>query len=988
MSFETLESIFRMITPFDLLGTQKISLGDQTGDGIVSELLKVIYDVGPGGILTIENLAKQLNDLTTKVELNDPAKLEQFKRIFSYYNNANAKVSALGPEQDMALLNDGQTLVDGIKFRDIVGIEPTKKMGVLLCNTGYISPATRNGSHVEVFMNSLPSIVASRMAPFLEVEFSFSKPDNVPFQAPSLMKFLLGADKSNYDFNGATPDNVMLTARGEAGLQQPIGGIKQITTAGMEMFTSPQTLINASPVSSVGRYVDILDPFRPFMSIESLNVNVTPTVGLFSYKKASLSLKLHDRSRLAEISDLVRPQAYQSENSAPTIWLTYGWRHPFEPSGGGSGSETYADFINSKMLVREAYGIANSQFKFETDGQVSITLELWMRGVPELRTKKITDDRDGSLKAFEDLKHLADDIKKYKEALGIGASEGTSREVRGFLLIDSAERQTFPDMSTDEIQTALKALKDSFKTPGAGLNTEAANKLVATLEKYYQNTDDNKQNLDFKTKIKNNATEAALRRLTEVTRGVDPFLPISQKLKPGDTQHPLTSLVDAVNAYMSEADVKDLKKSPAGIPVGTFNKRLVSFGKLATVFMGQAIDSIDSVDELQMVFYQLNDRAGTAASTNIAQFPIDMQIFLDQYRQLVERKGSERLTIEEFFQLVIDTQFNDSRAPGYGFRSYFKPYDPMNPEQQLEKGKEFGYENARAGFDKKSGPFMQPQIEMYVETAWAAESGGDSDLLHRFERQQTESSGVPNSGIAGTYVRVMRIHVFDKTNNPYKAQGRLVRGNEGGNPSYIEVPNDYKNALGPNADAVINALKEIEPTLQSDGTIARTAGNGVSNQSMKQLVSRTVPTIIYGANGSSVTSADLSSKQDPLLTVSQMQTVAKKSGKPSVGAPNGSGGNGLPLRIIPASLTLSSLGCPLLSYGQMFFIDFNTGTTADNIYLITGLNHNITPGKFESQLTLTFYDAYGQYEGAPTVAEYVKQQLLLAQEVDTQAKKK
>lgn len=133
-----------------------------------------------------------------------------------------------------------------------------------------------------------------------------------------------------------------------------------------------------------------------------------------------------------------------------------------------------------------------------------------------------------------------------------------------------------------------------------------------------------------------------------------------------------------------------------------------------------------------------------------------------------------------------------------------------------------------------------------------------------------------------------------------------------------------------------------------------------------------VPSIIFGGNASSVISANLASKQDPLLSTTQMQGVAKNAGKPSTLQPNGAGVGNLPLRIIPASMGMTTLGCPLLTYGQLFFVDFNTGTTVDNIYGLTGITHTISPGKFESQLTLTFYDAYGKFEGAPTITEFVK----------------
>jgi hypothetical protein len=49
---------------------------------------------------------------------------------------------------------------------------------------------------------------------------------------------------------------------------------------------------------------------------------------------------------------------------------------------------------------------------------------------------------------------------------------------------------------------------------------------------------------------------------------------------------------------------------------------------------------------------------------------------------------------------------------------------------------------------------------------------------------------------------------------------------------------------------------------------------------------------------------------------------------------------------------------------QQFFIDLGTGTTVDNLYNITGLTHNIAPGKFTTEMKFTFADAYGKYESS------------------------
>ena len=156
----------------------------------------------------------------------------------------------------------------------------------------------------------------------------------------------------------------------------------------------------------------------------------------------------------------------------------------------------------------------------------------------------------------------------------------------------------------------------------------------------------------------------------------------------------------------------------------------------------------------------------------------------------------------------------------------------------------------------------------------------------------------------------------------------------------------------------------------------------VTNRQMKDIVSRMVPTITYGANGTTVISAELSTKQDQLLAASQM--LSSRISKANTITPNGSDVGGMPLKITPTILSMTTHGCPLLQFMQLFFVDFNTGTTADNIYGITGLTHSLTPGKFTTQMTLTFYDSFGKYESDQTVSSNILSKLEIA---TTNAKK-
>ena len=950
--FSTLESIFQMMEPSDLFGAKKLALGKKGDEvNVTKAVLDTLYNAGGSGALTIDKMVETLNKNLKKAKNGEDA---TFKEVFHCFTSSEKQPDVVNDNKNKSFGRDGKKVIAKTSFKEIVGSKvdlkaSQKTMGIFTLTSPYISPAIRNAERCEMFLNNVPSIHASRMTPILGVEFAFNRVSDDSLSAGTTfgqLRFLMGGSKIE---DKKSPNAIMLAGRTAEDKKKGVF----TTTAGMEMFTSPQTLVNPSPVDTVGRYADVLDPFRPFASIESFTVNVTPTVGLYSYKKATLVFKLHDRSRLTEIADLIRPQIFQNAKTAPTVWMTYGWRYPYEPQDGAAvaGSRSYSDFINNNMLVREAYAVANSQFSFDQVGQVTVTLELWTKGASEMRTIRIDDanDKVGSVK--RDIEEAAKRITQYATALNLTGRESTSVEVRPFQIIESAERGAFPDMSSKEITDALNALQASFKK--GTIDDKAANALIKELKDFYTGKD--KKNLDFKKQLAAMATQVALDKFKELEMGADPFLPHSDNPNPKRKDQTLEGTCASYNKQLGTSEVKDFKRS------------LCSFGKLFSVFSAHALEQNGSIDEMQVFFHQFNDHAGLIAGYNIAEFPIEMQVFFDQYRKTIEAKGTESLTLEEFLKLVIDAQLSDERNLAYGFKTFFEQYKPGDPPN-LKKGdaNKLAYENALAGAAGKLGPFTKPQIEVYLETTFATDGEG-KDLLRRFEMQET-GAGKPEPKRAEHLTRIMRVHVFDKANNPYKTQSLMLRSDNDTGAQFREVEGRKEEI-----DAGLLKLKELGVMKYEGGALKHDPKDiKGSYASIKRQVSKTMPSIIYGSNATMVINANLASKMDPLMAVAQMQTVAKKAGKPSVGEPNGSGTGGLPLRIIPAAMTLNTMGCPTLAYGQVYFVDFNTGTTVDNIYVCTGITHTMSPGKFESQMTLGFSDGYARYEGAQSFVNYVK----------------
>jgi hypothetical protein len=145
-----------------------------------------------------------------------------------------------------------------------------------------------------------------------------------------------------------------------------------------------------------------------------------------------------------------------------------------------------------------------------------------------------------------------------------------------------------------------------------------------------------------------------------------------------------------------------------------------------------------------------------------------------------------------------------------------------------------------------------------------------------------------------------------------------------------------------------------------------------SYQSLKDFITQVIPTITYGSNNSAVINGTLQTQQNQLLSTVQMM---REAGRQNNTEPNGSAFGGIPLRVIPAQLDLNTFGCPLLNVNQQFFVDFQTGTTVDNIYLLTHLTHTIKPGKFESHAKFAPLDAYGVFESVVSKVQQLKDYL-------------
>ena len=253
---------------------------------------------------------------------------------------------------------------------------------------------------------------------------------------------------------------------------------------------------------------------------------------------------------------------------------------------------------------------------------------------------------------------------------------------------------------------------------------------------------------------------------------------------------------------------------------------------------------------------------------------------------------------------------------------------------------------------------------------------------------ETVPTRIGAPGVAGKKGTILRIHLYDNQASSYTCVHQMVQASMSNSLGMIssasssaqsEIADEEESASSSHQEEFVEILMSaldsglLEAVPELVGATTDGAGNVVSVdpeefarnyfrvrggfRALKSFITKTMPTIIYGSQNSAVISADLASMNNSKLATINMQRSGLGGGTTAQGGRDA----GLPLQTAPTSLSMTTLGCPIISYGQYFFVDFGTGTTVDNTYVVSGIDHTISQGKFETKLKCTQVDGFGKY---------------------------
>ena len=935
-------------------------------------VFEFITNIQDGGLFTNEIL-KKTKDITSQsppTEMNE-AQQTQFNDTKTALANAfyvvgsknlgNLKESGIGCDPaSAACMEDVLGVVQGTAGADGDPSAPSKTIPAL--TTIQVLPAmlnygSRDTGAVEVFMNMIPALEWSRAVPYVDVQV-ISPGSAVADDGGK--KMLVGMGQLRF-LNGKSE----ITGFGDLVIAQSMTGENfvpapqpatdpptaqlpaeeapaPVNTVGMEIFTSPQTLVPSweqySSYDEVGEIIEddvdinnmpypgvpgsprsapVIDRMRPFMTFEGMKIKVVPTRGMMSHKSAEFSLVLHDRSRLSEIGPLVRPDQFGKTE----ILVTWGWSHPDSPGNNGNSNNPFGLFIDS-LKTKEKFGVYNSKYSFTDDGQVNINLTCVTRGANQVNITDIGMSPEATTKiaAFEVLIQAISELRRT-----IVGGIPQMAEVVGFSTISNLSPTNAGVLFSGDSAVEIDAFINNNKESGG--NTQA---LAEALDEAKGST----------SQIQTTIAGVIATKVAIAGSVGDPWL-------------------KARNAPKADATPKiNYSCTNSGVSFSApDNANWCSFGRLAALFIGAPIMESKKFDEVQMIFYTFNDKASYMWDQNIACFPVDLDGNTG-FPKLFEEWQAEKIqvSIGSFMGFMNRYYLSNMAAKAYGFNTLFSrdedgkaviAADQDVTQLQSEKDKVL---SLAYGPDSVTS-FKLPRIRMVPECVPHQKAGEAAD---EFGEKDT----------------ILRLHFFDDSACKYSSlHDILASTRESSMGSLKTAANSVTNAEGStdsNWDEISSAMIGNAPAALLDKMPGSETHYYVKGgaPALKYYIKNNMPSITFGSQNCSMTQINMASMHNSGDTTIHMLR-AQRAGNSDQGTP-GAQDRGLPIRLMPMQAGGTSMGCPILNHGQQFFIDMGTGTTADNIYAICGLDHDISPGSFMTKFKLIPIDAYGKYESMLT----------------------
>jgi hypothetical protein len=869
-----------------------------------------------------------------------------------------------------------------------------KKMYVVLITSPNLNISNRYAKPVSLFLNGVPAIEISKAVPYVEVEFEFPIPaldENNRLLSPSIYKAMLGGVQANPD----TPLWSMQNANSSSNLTE---SNSNFTNLGMEMFLTPQTLLNRrySGDASDIRANNVLDPTRPLLTIKQFSTAEVPSFAMYGYRSATLNMALMDRSRMPDFAPFFRADL----RGTTRVKVEYGWHHPEGEElirARRNNASPYVDLINGMRRI-EKFQIRNSAFSFRENGIVDINLDLVTLGQSQLASELIIRNPNSDLAgAISRLESLQTSLSNYLARTNLTSEEGSSSsgapsvEIRGTEVLYAASDafRTGFSLSEEEqrnLSTLIESLSGEVRT-GRGRRSSRTRVDRSAILTQVRDTLNSIWNGSNGTGGAASAVETEIRRdvqnqindLRQYCLGRPATGDVVAWPEESEPIDPL--VVPPENPYNRPEGLRGLLGG-GGLEIprvsegargnalpeylrtgGAFGNGLhqysVSLATLMANFVAQPLLQTGTYEEIQLIFYPFNENAAYASKMNIGNFEINLGMLTElliEYR-LANTSRSATMTLAEFWSFINTNFIDNPAATSYGLwdtnGSFYRPMPASrrteigrdNPDATTRYLTEPAYDettlNGRiatllANGVTPTGEFRPPQLRLFTEC-------------------------LPIKDNPDTNKNILKIHIYDQQASGIAGTGEILLAERNRALSLAGRPEtDATTPLSEQWNSYRQRLIEaassagiIQPVPNTNRFVIRGGSRAI-----KDFIMNNMPYLIPGMQNSLIKGVSLSSLQDEAAATLNLVNSPRTA---ELISPNGEEPGNLPLQIIPVEMSMTTYGCPLIGFGTQYFVDLNTGTTADDIYNVNQISSEFEPGKYTTNIKFRPISGYTRY---------------------------
>jgi hypothetical protein len=928
---------------------------DQNDDELIR---RIIWGLPAAGSLT----SQQSVDALKEADLENDTSENPALTIVGGSSECMHNTIAYWSELDGTPVNSlsdivGQALPEGD------GIDEQAHLALFFVNSELFGPSARDHSGLNLFFNSIPTLQWSLCQPFLDIQVSTGiKSGAAPM---SLLRFLNGAAEIE---EGAPEFINLLSANVAEERDDPFDNIDiEQGSAGMEMFTAPQIMVPANTSYDPElTAAPIIDRFRPLVSVKDFSIRETGEPFVSGFRKATLSLILHDRSRMTELTEFLS----MSHWNKTLLTIEWGWSHPHGKGVGAGSDNAYGRFING-LRKKEVYQVNKYSMSTDPVGQVNFKISLHVMASDSMRQPKITAARTPEVASQQaHLDRLLAIIRQASSVLRRGRGRRRNRVIlksmrtigrmSTFSKIPNLKDFKIDGKPLGEIFNDLNvALTDAIINHNSDSAADVAADLTSALsEMDVSDSSDNEEDFDL-----NAATQEVNRKI-----GLCSGIPLAHNDLAANKSFFGHASPDPFIDFASQLDI--------GIDSGMEHvawdsapaKGFVTFAKLMAIFIGTPLINEPDYSDIQLIFHKFNNEAGACGVTyagegneepskNIGEFLIEISKFKKKITTWFSKHQTYQMNLEEFVQFIINEFIQDQTNPMYGVSSYWRlEPDPSKPWQSSVRrptGRHADPEEEVMRSIGASSVFKMPAVDVIIETKDHLLPPDNSGLQKKILKVHfIDRAASLFSPIADTITAAYSGFVDPVSAIPIPEQTPV---------SYAKMEEFYKQH--PEAD-IINPVDE-----RSTETSLSTMPTNIDMASLYRAINTRMPSVQFGSEGTAVKQLSINSN----TSGDGYAEIAMEGGGPEPGplTPTGLAGSGLPLRTFPTKLSLTTLGCPLMAYMQDIFIYMGTGTTIDNIYRINTLDHKMSPGKFETTVKCGYADAYGKFSSHSTALKAI-----------------